>query len=160
MSYPQKFILRNQKQHIRYSPTSLTVKCTYILSEIPCCNFQNKYPTLKKNCYGNGANLDQMQCLTASDLGLHCLPRSLLRDTRHWWADERWNEHDKTNIRGPWATMLTWVNSNKSLIQHFRLSVAMATNQNGEFLQLLYAWCRTTQQTFIKKSSITIPAVR
>ena len=49
------------------------------------------------------------------------------------------------------ATMLTWVNSYKSLIQHFRLSVAMATNQNGEFVQLLYAWWKTTQQTFIKK---------
>ena len=46
--------------------------------------------------------------------------------------------------------MLTWVNSFKSIIQHFRLSVAMATNQNEEFVQLLYAWCRTTQQTFIK----------
>ena len=47
--------------------------------------------------------------------------------------------------------MLTWVNSYKSLIQHFRLSVAMATNQNEEFLHLLYALWRTTQQTFIKK---------
>ena len=47
--------------------------------------------------------------------------------------------------------MLTWVNSYKSLIQHFRLSVAMATNQNEEFVQLLYGWWRTTQQTFIKK---------
>ena len=55
------------------------------------------------------------------------------------------------NTRGPWATMLTWVNSYKSLIQHFRLSVAMAINQNEEFVQLLYAWWRTTQQTFIKK---------
>ena len=27
----------------------------------------------------------------------------------------------------------------------------MATNQNEEFVQLLYAWWRTTQQTFIKK---------
>ena len=52
--------------------------------------------------------------------------------------------------RGPWARMLTWVNNYKSLIQHFRLSVAMATNQNVEFVQLLYAWWRTTQQTFIK----------
>ena len=26
----------------------------------------------------------------------------------------------------------------------------MATNQNVEFVQLLYAWWRTTQQTFIK----------
>ena len=56
-----------------------------------------------------------------------------------------------TVTRGPWATMLTWVNSYKSFIQHFRLSVAMATNQNEEFVQLLYAWRRTTQQTFIKK---------
>ena len=61
--------------------------------------------------------------------------------------------------RGPYATMLTWVNSYKSLIQHFRLSVVMATNQNEEFVQLLYAWWRTTQQTFIK-SSVKIPAVR
>ena len=38
----------------------------------------------------------------------------------------------------------------ESLIQRFRLSVAMATNQNVEFVQLLYAWWRTTQQTFIK----------
>ena len=39
--------------------------------------------------------------------------------------------------RRPWATMPTWVNCYKSLIQHFRLSVAMATNQNEEFVQLL-----------------------
>ena len=51
---------------------------------------------------------------------------------------------------GPWATMLTWVNSYKSLIQHFRLSVDMATNPNEEFEQLLYAWWRITHQTFIK----------
>ena len=64
--------------------------------------------------------------------------------------------HWKANTRGPWATMLTWVNSYKghykSLIQHFRLSVAMVTDQNEEFVQLLYAWWRTTQQTFIKMS--------
>ena len=50
--------------------------------------------------------------------------------------------------RGPWVTMLTWVNSYKSLIQHFRLSVAMTTNQKEQFVQLLYAWWRTTQQIF------------
>ena len=49
--------------------------------------------------------------------------------------------------------MLTLVNSYKSLIQHFRLSVAMVTNQNEEFVKLLYAWWRTTQQTFIKTFS-------
>ena len=27
----------------------------------------------------------------------------------------------------------------------------MATNQNEEFVQILYAWWRTTQQTFVKK---------
>ena len=48
----------------------------------------------------------------------------------------------KIETRGPWATMLTWVNSYKSLIQHFRLSVAMATNHNKKFVQLLYAWWR------------------
>ena len=48
--------------------------------------------------------------------------------------------------------MLTWVNSYKSLIQHFRLLVVMATNQNEEFVQLLYTWWRTIQQTFIKSS--------
>ena len=53
--------------------------------------------------------------------------------------------------RSSWATMLTWVNSYKSLIQHFRLSVAMVTNQNEEFVQLLHGWWRNTQQTFIKK---------
>ena len=47
----------------------------------------------------------------------------------------------------------------ESLIQHFRLSFVMATNQNEEFVQLLYAWWRTTQQTF-KKGSVKIPAVR
>ena len=36
----------------------------------------------------------------------------------------------------------------------------MATNQNEECVQLFYAWWRTTQQTFIKKSSVKIPAVR
>ena len=53
----------------------------------------------------------------------------------------------KFKTRGPWATMLSWVNSYKSLIQHFRLSVAMARNQNDEFLCLVEA----TQQTSIKK---------
>ena len=53
--------------------------------------------------------------------------------------------------RGPWATMLTWENSYKNLIQYFKLSVAMAASQNEEFVQLLYAWWRTTQETFIKK---------
>ena len=47
--------------------------------------------------------------------------------------------------------MLTWVNSYKSLIQHVRLSVGMATNQKEAFVQLHYACWRTTQQTFIKK---------
>ena len=59
--------------------------------------------------------------------------------------------HEKTNTRGPWATMLTWQNSYKGLIQHFRLSAVMATNQNEEFVQLLYVWWRTTQQTFINQ---------
>ena len=45
--------------------------------------------------------------------------------------------------RGPWATVLTQVNSYKSLIQHFRLLVVIATNRNEEFVQLLYAWWRT-----------------
>ena len=58
---------------------------------------------------------------------------------------------DLLQTRGPWTTMLTGINSYKSLIQRFRLSVAMATNQNEEFVKLLYAWWRTTQQTFIKK---------
>ena len=38
----------------------------------------------------------------------------------------------------------------ESLIQNFGLSVTMATNQNVEFVQFLYAWWRTTQQTFIR----------
>ena len=46
--------------------------------------------------------------------------------------------------------MVTWVNSYKSLNQHFRLSIAMSTNQNEEFIQLLYAWWMTTQQTILK----------
>ena len=58
--------------------------------------------------------------------------------------------HMIQETRGPWATMLTWVNNYKSLIQHFRLSVVKATNQNEEFEQLLYAWWRITHQTFIK----------
>ena len=33
--------------------------------------------------------------------------------------------------------MLIWVNSYKSLIKHFRLSIAMATNQNEESVQLI-----------------------
>ena len=53
--------------------------------------------------------------------------------------------------RGQWAIMLTWVNSYKSLIQHLDFQFAMATNQNDECVQLLYAWWRTTQQTFVKK---------
>ena len=83
----------------------------------------------------------------------------LYQPVRFYWPVRR-NKYRKsqsfkfccTNIftRGPWATMLTWVNSYKSLIQQFRLSVAMATYQNVEFVQLLYAWWRTTKQTFIK----------
>ena len=46
---------------------------------------------------------------------------------------------------------LTWVNSYKSLVQHFRLSVAMATNQHEDFLQYFSAWWRTTQKTCLKK---------
>ena len=53
---------------------------------------------------------------------------------------------------------LNSVNSYKSLIRHFRLSVALATNQNEEFIQYCYVWWRTTQETFIK-SSVKIPAV-
>ena len=62
------------------------------------------------------------------------------------------------NTTDSWVTMLTWVNNYKHLIQHFRLSVAMAINHNEEFVQLRYA----TQQTFIKKNSVKIhvPAVR
>ena len=64
------------------------------------------------------------------------------------WGYQTWGLFQ---TRGPWATMLTWVNSYKSLIQHFRLSVAMATNLNEEFGELLYARWRTTPQTFIQK---------
>ena len=46
---------------------------------------------------------------------------------------------------------LTWVNSYKSLIQHFNLSVTMARNQNEEFAQNFYAWWRTALQTFLKR---------
>ena len=48
--------------------------------------------------------------------------------------------------------LLTWVNGYKSLIQHFSLSFATATNQNEQFAQYLYAWWKTTQQTFLNKS--------
>ena len=57
--------------------------------------------------------------------------------------------------RGPWATMLIWVNSYKSLIQHFRLSLAMATKQNEEFVQILYAWWRTYYSTNIYKNVVS-----
>ena len=57
----------------------------------------------------------------------------------------------KIKTRGPWATMLTWVKSHKSLIQHFSLSVAMVTNQNDYFASKFYAWWKTTQQTILKK---------
>ena len=46
--------------------------------------------------------------------------------------------------------MLTWVNSYKSLIQHFSLSVAMTTNQNEKFAYHFYAWWRTTQRKILK----------
>ena len=46
---------------------------------------------------------------------------------------------------------LIWVTKYKSLIQHFRLSVAMATIENEEFVQLFYARWTTIQQIFIKK---------
>ena len=62
----------------------------------------------------------------------------------------RWKTNTTKQTRGPWATVLTWMNSYKSLIKYVRLSVAMATNQNEEFVELLYGWWRTIQQTFIK----------
>ena len=37
-----------------------------------------------------------------------------------------------------------------SLIKKFRLSIVMATNQNEEFKQILYACWRITYQTVIK----------
>ena len=51
------------------------------------------------------------------------------------------------------------MNSYKSLIQHFSLSIAMATNQNDEFAQFFYTWWRPTQQTFLK-TIVKIPAMR
>ena len=44
----------------------------------------------------------------------------------------------KPEAHGP--QWLTRVNSYKSSIQHLRLSVAMATDQNEEFAQNFYAW--------------------
>ena len=38
----------------------------------------------------------------------------------------------------------------KRFIQQVSLSIAIATNQNEEFAQNLYAKWRTTQQTFLK----------
>ena len=40
--------------------------------------------------------------------------------------------------------------SHNGLIQHFSLSVAMATNQNEESAQNFYAWWRTKLLTFLK----------
>ena len=69
----------------------------------------------------------------------------------HWlWDYCQWNGQEFACIistRGPWAAMLTWVNSYKSLVQHFRLPVAMAANKNEEFVHLLYAWWSITQHT-------------
>ena len=45
-----------------------------------------------------------------------------------------WGKRRREN-RGPWATMLTWVNSYKSLNLHFSFSDSMATNQNEEYAQ-------------------------
>ena len=53
--------------------------------------------------------------------------------------------------RGPRATMLTWGNSYKSLIQHFRLSVVMETNQNEEFVQLLLCLVEDYSTNIYKK---------
>ena len=36
----------------------------------------------------NSVDPDQMLCSAASDLGLHCLPMSLLWDDRHKWVNE------------------------------------------------------------------------
>ena len=63
----------------------------------------------------------------------------------------------KPEAHGP--QWLTWVNNFKSLIQHFSLSVAMETNKNEEFTQNLNSWWRTTQQTFLRKSFVKIPAM-
>ena len=56
---------------------------------------------------------------------------------------------NKPEAHGP--QWLTWANSYKSLVQYFRLSVAMATNQYEYILQHIPEWWRTTQQTFLKK---------
>ena len=42
----------------------------------------------------NSVDPDQMPRSTASDLGLHCLPMSLLGDTRHKWV----NIYSKTSL--------------------------------------------------------------
>ena len=51
----------------------LTVEC-YCFIEIPVL-------------YANSVGPDQMPRSAASDLGLHCLPMSLLWDARHNWVD-------------------------------------------------------------------------
>ena len=54
--------------------------------------------------------------------------------------------------RGPWATMAHLSEQLEKLnFQHVRLSVSMATNQNEEFVQHLYASWRTIQQTILKR---------
>ena len=84
----------------------------------------------------------------------HYNGRFLLPWKPEFWPNLSWNlmqhcPHPNNASYKIW--MLTWVNSYKSLIQHFRLSFVTATNQNEEFEQLLYAWGRITPQTFIER---------
>ena len=84
---------------------------------------------------------------------LHCFKFCFLTGIDHFLF-----LNNNTKTRGPWATVLTYVNRYKSLIQHFTFSVDMATNQSEKYVQLLYAWWRTSQH--IKKISVKIPTVR
>ena len=70
-----------------------------------------------------------------------------------WCWSAHLNNHRQTYKTGPEAhepQWITWVNSNKSLIQLFSISVAIETNQNVKFVQNVYARRQTTQQTFLK----------
>ena len=59
----------------------------------------------------------------------------------------------QNKTRGPWATMLIWVNSYRHFrlsVAMARLSVAMATNQNDRFLCILSLNCNIPTQTLWK----------
>ena len=71
------------------------------------------------------------------------------RKQKRWDMVNRYARFSQKGKQETYASQsVIWVNSNKSLIQNFNLSVAIATSQNEKFAQNWYALLSTTQNYF------------